>query len=285
MGEYIIYEQVGAIAKIWLNRPEMANCFNKKMLDQFAAAIQKANFDDEIRVIVLQGKGENFCSGYDHSDPECILAAEGEVVPFDLRRKDTQNDVDYYFKLFDCRKPIITGLRGDVMGSGVWLAFFSDCLIAGEDTLLHNLEYATGLNFSEPFPLQYWKLPMNIAMEFGLTGYPMNAQQGHTWGMFNHVVAPDKVDEACMKLAHRMLRLNPYTLSIQHAIGTHAYELQGFRHIMPLAKEGINAALTITSSPASEEHWQYAKEHDLSEMPARFAKLIEDVKGADDWEI
>lgn len=285
MSEPIIYEKVGQVAKIWLNRPEHGNTFTKKMLNQFEAALKQAEDDKDIRVIVLQGKGEHFNRGYDHSDSECILAAEGDVVPFEVRRRDTQNDVKYYFQLFDHTKPIIAGVRGDVMGSGVWLTVMSDCVIASTDTMFNNLEYAIGLNYSEPFPLQYWKLPMNIAMEFALTGYPMDAQTGHMYGLFNHVVEPDKVDEACMKLAHRMLRLAPYTLAMQHEIGTFAYELKGFKHIMPLAKAGIDAGLTITSTPESEEYWGYAKKHGKEALPGHFRELIDKLQSEDDWTI
>ena len=287
MSKPILYEKVGQVAKIWLNRPERNNAVTKEMLDLLAQYLKEASDDDEIRVIVLQGKGENFCCSYDHGDSECIIASgKDHIVPFFDRRKDTQNDVDYYFRnFFDHRKPIICGVRGDVMGCGTWFTLFSDCVIAGSDTEFHALEYAIGLNYSEPFPVQYWKLPMNIAMEYALTGYPITAQQGHMWGLYNHVVEPDKVDEACMKLASRMLRLNPYTLSIQHDIGTYAYELKGIRHIMPIAKEGINAALTITSNPGSDAYWNYSSNHTPEEHHAWFHKQMDDLRKEDDWEI
>lgn len=281
----ILYEKVGQAAKIWLNRPEKRNMFNKAMLNQFADALQDAQKDQNIRVIVIQGVGKDFCAGFDHGDPEAIIAAEGEVIPFELRRIDTQNDVDYWFKLFDCNKPIICGIKGEVLGPGIWITMFADCVIAGKDTDMNNLELAAGLNYTDPFPIFFWKMPMNIAMEFALTSYPIDAERGQKCGLFNYVVEPEKVDEASMKLASRMLRMNPYTLEMHHEIGKFAHELKGMRHVMPLAKEACNAAVTITHNPASDAYWNNAKINGSASQPALFWKMIEDVKSGDDWTI
>lgn len=126
---------------------------------------------------------------------------------------------------------------------------------------------------------------MNIAMEFALTGYPIDAKTGLRYGLFNHVVEVDKVDETCMKIASRMLRLNPYTLAIQHEIGQLAHELQGMRHIIPLAKESYNCSTTITSTPESDEHWRWGQEHGMEEMSNHFYRMMDNLRDQDDWNI
>lgn len=283
MTDSIIYEKVGAVAKIWFNRPERRNMFNRLLMDQLSEALDAAESDREVRVIVLQGKGKDFCAGYDHSNPEAIIAAEGEVVPFEARRLDTDSDFKYYSRFFDIKKPIICGIRGEVIGQAVWITMLCDCVIAGSDTNFNDLEYPAGLNYSDGFPIWYWKMPMNIAMEFALTGYPIDAETGHRYGLFNRVVEPEKVDEACMKLASRMLRLNPYTLEIQHEMGRLAYELKGMKHILPIAKEALNASITMTRNPRSDTYWNNAKVNGSESQPKLFWQMIEDLKKGDDW--
>ena len=283
--QHVIYEKCGPVAKLWLNRPEKNNLVTRRMLDQLQDALHDAENDLDIRVIVMEGKGDAFTSGYDHSDNEAIIAADGEVVPHELRRLDNYKDFDYYFQFFNCKKPIIAGLKGVVSGPGIWFMLMADVLVAAEDVEIHNLEYAFGLNYSEPFPFQYWKLPQNIAMEFALTGYPISVKQAHQWGMINHVVPKDEVDNACMKLASRMCRLNPYSLSMQHEIGTFVQELKGFKHIRPVAREAMNTSITFTSNPGSDAYWATAREKGREALPALFWQLVEDLKKQDDWDL
>lgn len=285
MEKQVLYEKVGGVAKIWLNRPEKRNMFTRVLMDQLAEALDESEKDPEVRVVILQGKGDDFCAGYDHSDSEAIIANDGNVVPWDLRRLDSQSDYKYYMRFFNHKKPIICGVKGEVIGNGVWVACFCDLIVAGTDTKFNDLEYACGLNYSDGFPIWYWKMPANIAMEFALTSYPIDARKGLAYGLFNHVVEPDKVDETCMKLASRMLRLNPYTLAIQHEIGTLAYELKGMTHILPFAQEALNAAITITHNPQSDMYWNNSKINGKESQPKLFWKMIHDLEEGDDWTI
>ncbi|HUM71443.1 MAG TPA: enoyl-CoA hydratase-related protein, partial [Chloroflexota bacterium] len=61
----IFYERDGRIARITLNRPEKLNAINETMPQELRTAVQQANQDDDVHVIVLKGAGRAFCSGYD----------------------------------------------------------------------------------------------------------------------------------------------------------------------------------------------------------------------------
>lgn len=281
MNDTILYEKVGAIAKIWLNRPERRNTFTKKMTDEFAEALDCADKDPEVRVIIIQAKGKDFNCSYDHGDPEVILAAGEEEITYDMRRKDTEHDINFWFKVFDIKKPVITGIQGECLACGVWIAQLSDVLVASTDINFHAMEFSFGGNATEILPLYYWKLPMNIAMEFALTGNPIDAEAGYRYGLFNHVVEPDKIDETCMKLANRMLRLHPFTLNIHHEIGMQAYEVQGMRQILPLAKEAYNVANTAHSSEMAAQHWEYGRIHGLDKLNDHFMELMDQFKTLD----
>lgn len=281
----ILYEKAEGIAKITLNRPHRSNAFTGEMCQQFKAALDDAKWDNDVRVVVILAAGKNFCGGYDHADNSVILASEGGVVPFEIRRPDTQHDVEFWSSIYHLKKPVIAGIHGEVVGCGIWLTQFCDCVIAAEDTDLHNLEYAIGLNYSDLFPLMHWKLPMNIAKEFAFTGYPITAEVGLRYGLFNHVVPVDQVETAAMRLAHRMTRMAPYTLTMQKAIADSAYEMQGFSNIMPLAQEGINVALTFTHTKESDAYWRYGEEHTPDELNAHFHELMDGLRSAEDYKL
>ena len=61
----LTYSQTGRVARITLNRPERLNAINDTMPGEIRRAVEQANADDDIHVIVLQGAGQAFCTGYD----------------------------------------------------------------------------------------------------------------------------------------------------------------------------------------------------------------------------
>ena len=63
--EVLQYEVEGGVATIWLNRPEVKNCINWELLMALGAALERAEEDDDVRVVVLRGRGNTFCAGAD----------------------------------------------------------------------------------------------------------------------------------------------------------------------------------------------------------------------------
>ena len=66
----VLYEKHDRIAKVILNRPRYKNAQSRRLLEEMDAAFAEANADDDIRVIILSGAGDNFCSGHDLGTPE-----------------------------------------------------------------------------------------------------------------------------------------------------------------------------------------------------------------------
>ena len=284
--DHIIYEKTeDGIAKVWLNRPERGNAFNSKMLHEFVDALDQAKWDPEVKVIVILAKGDCFTIGYDHGDSTAIRAAAGEVLPYEERRMDTNRDEDLWMSIAKLRKPVIVGARGTVISTGIWIMSCADCIVAGSDVEIHNMEYPTGLNVADPFLLLYSKLPQNIAREFAFTGDPLDAKTLHTYGFFNHVVEPDNVETATMKLAHRMTRIAPYYLTFQKTLADAVADMGGFQAMLPWTKESYNVSTTFTTTPEGEAYWQFAREHSPAELMDHFQKLMNDLREEDDFDL
>lgn len=258
----IIYEKIDGIAKIWLNRPDNGNRINRKLFLGLDEAINKAAKDSEVRVVIIAAKGENFCCGFDVGDPEASLNVnEDGVVKWEDRRANTQEEIDLFLKIFNLSKPVIGVTQGRVLGGGYFLAMMCDCLIAAENTVYDNGEFALGMSYTMYTPFDAWKLPMNIAKEKAFTGLPITAEEGYRFGLFNRVVPVEKLDAAAMKLARRMLKLAPYTLTIHKEIYKMAYDLKGIQQIVPFAKETFNIGLELPGTPENQAFWQFAKDN------------------------
>ena len=258
----VLYKKIDGIGEIWLNRPESCNRINRKMFFALDASLSQALSDPEVRVIVLAAKGEHFCCGFDVGDPESSLNnREDGSVKWEDRRANTQEEIDLFMKLLNADKPIIGALKGRALGGGYYLAMLCDCIVAADNTIIDNGEFALGMSYTNYLPLEAWKLPMNIAKEKAFTGYPITAKEGFRIGLFNRVTAVEKVEECALTLARRMLRLSPYTLTMHKELYNTAYRLKGIQNIVPFAKEVFNIAMELPGTKENREIWQYAREN------------------------
>lgn len=268
----VLYEKINGIGKITLNRPDDGNRINRKMFLALDKMLRESIADPEIRVIVLTSKGEHFCCGYDVSDPEASLNNnESGAVTWEDRRANTQEEIDMMMRMVNSTKPVIGILRGRVLGGGYFLAMACDCLVVADNTVMDNGEFALGMSYVNYVPYEIWKLPMNVAKEKLLTGYPITAKEGFRLGLFNRVTHVDKVDESGMILAHRMLKLAPYTLTMHKEFCNLSYNLKGMHAIVPFAKEVFNISLELPGTRENQEIWQYGREH-----PGQLIDLFEE---------
>lgn len=250
----IICEKVGQIGKIWLNRPDVKNTINTEMMVGFQNALDDMIADENIRVVIIQGKGDNFCGGFD------VGTSAAKTWTLEYRRARTQEEISMWYKIIDCDKPFIIGLQGEVMGGGALMTSVCDIVVVAEDTTINNEELAWGLTYTNYLPFDAWKLPMNIAKECMYTGMDITAQKGYQYGLFNYVVQKDQVDETCMKIARRMLQVAPLTLKAHKEIMTHCYDLQGMRSSVMFAREIFNLSRLSEGTEANREFWKNVTE-------------------------
>ena len=252
----LIYEKFeNGIAKIWLNRPEMGNRFNRELFNAMDEALREAEADPEVRVIIIEGKGDDFCLGFDVAEPETSPAINGEgATSWADRRANTKEEMDVFVRILDMKTPVIGAMQGQVLGGGWMLAMCLDCLIAAENTVFDNSEMALGCSYTMYTPFDAWKLPMNIAMEKAMTGYPTTAEEGLRYGLFNRVVPVENLDLAATAVAERMLKLAPYVLTMQKETYKNCYHLMGLKNIIPFATEIFSISMHLADSPQGK-YW------------------------------
>ena len=136
--ETIIFEKTDHIAYVILNRPRELNAFNTKMRDDLFEILNAIKVDDEIRVVILSGKGEKaFCAGADLTE---FLTAP---PPVQARRTRFQRDLWSLF--LSLPQPIISAVYGYVLGSGLEMALCCDIRIASDDAKFGLPEVGLGI--------------------------------------------------------------------------------------------------------------------------------------------
>ena len=133
----IIYEKSSGVAHLSLNRPRQLNAYSVAMRDDFAQALDAVAEDSEVKSVLISGRGRAFCAGADLSE---FGTAPSQVIARNVR---WQRDV--WGQLIDLPKPIVAGVHGYCIGSGLEIALLADVRIAAEDTVFSMPEVRLGM--------------------------------------------------------------------------------------------------------------------------------------------
>jgi enoyl-CoA hydratase/carnithine racemase len=208
--ESIVYEKAPPRATITLNRPEVLNAFDFRMLRELARACEDASWDDEIRVVVVTGNGRTFCVGADlKSWSEDYLGKPREYWKWFGAFKDAHD------KLREIGKPTLARINGIAVGGGNELQMACDLAVMVEDAFIRHVGLEHG---SVPAGGATQWLPVFVgdrrAREIIYLCEEIPAAQAAEWGLVNWVVPAGqldtKVDEVVGKLATKLPQTTRY---------------------------------------------------------------------------
>jgi enoyl-CoA hydratase/carnithine racemase len=132
--ETIRYDVADAIATITLHRPERLNAFTEQMLEEMVRALDRAEADDDVRVVIFTGEGRAFCAGADLGGAgETFSRDDGE--PFSMERNADGGGV-LGRRLFDFAKPVIAAINGPAVGIGLTMTLAMDIRLVSETAKL-----------------------------------------------------------------------------------------------------------------------------------------------------
>ena len=199
----ILYEKLGSVAQISLDRPHVLNAYNVQMRDGLYQALEAVRDDPEVRAVVLRGQGERaFCAGAD--------LTEFGTAPSQAIARQVRWERDVWGLLLGLEKPVVVALHGYVLGSGVEMALCCDVRIASEDAQFGMPEVSLGL---VPAAGGTQTLPRAVgrgrALELLLGGARINAQEALSMGLVDRVVKGEKLLEAAGSLAQELALRNP----------------------------------------------------------------------------
>jgi len=210
--EYAVAEGIGTIL---LNRPHRKNAFTAEMIDQWARILVEARTDPDVRVIVLTGAGDAFCSGVD------LSSMSGER-PSPLQRKEHLTDHIHRipYALEDLDKPVIAAINGVAVGAGMDMALMCDMRIIARSARLSEGYIRVGL---VPGDGGCYYLPRLVgqakALELLLTGDFIDAEEAARLGIANHVVDDDDLPAATTRLARKLADAPPVAVrTIKRAV-------------------------------------------------------------------
>jgi enoyl-CoA hydratase/carnithine racemase len=205
--ERIVYEKSPPRATITLNRPEILNAFDFRMLRELARACEDASWDDDIRVVVLTGAGRAFCVGADlKSWREDYLGKPGEYWKWFGAFKDAHD------RLREVGKPTVARINGICVGGGNELQMACDLAVIVEDAFIRHVGPEHG---SVPAGGATQWLPIMVgerrAREIVLLCEEIPAKKAEEWGLVNRCVTAEELDAEVDRLVENLARKLPQT--------------------------------------------------------------------------
>ena len=202
MGYDFLYSVNDGVATLTFNRPEVMNALTFEVYAQLRDLFETLRYDEAVRVVVLTGAGDNFCSGGD------VHQIIGELLKRDmeghLEFTRMTGAVVQNMRLLD--KPIIAALNGMTAGAGAVLALASDLRIASEKARLAFLFTRVGLTGADMGAA--YLLPrvvgMGRAFELLLLGETIEASTAERYGLVNRVVPHGDLLPAAYEWARRL---------------------------------------------------------------------------------
>lgn len=202
---HALYQIEGNIGVITLNRPEVKNAFSPDMVSLWRQFLEEASRDEHVRVIILTGKGDTFCSGGNVRD-----MAEGKLRSWDMKKFLWEQVYRIVFAFEDLDKPVIAAINGAAMGAGLDMAMMCDLRVCSDKAKLSESYIMLGL---VPGDGGAFFLPRLVgtakALELLLTGDVLNPQEALNIGLVNRVVPHDRLMEETMKLAEKIANRPP----------------------------------------------------------------------------
>ncbi len=216
--ETVLYEEIGHVARITLNRPETHNVQSIRLISELDEATKKADAAPDIRVILLRGAGKSFSSGHDLSPPSSDASQQEDKKP---RRPNVEVRFDaedeYYLSkclaIRNLSKPTIAAIHGNVVVAGIMLACMCDLVIAAENTRLWNPSLRHCGTGGEIMVLPF-EIGFRKTKEYLWTGDVIPILEAERLGMVNRVVPDDQLDAESLKLAERIALMPPVSLGI-----------------------------------------------------------------------
>jgi len=205
MSEHLLTElDSRGVLTLTLDRPEVHNAFNADLIASLQEALDQAEQDDTVRIVLLTGAGRSFSAGADLE----WMRSQVEASEAD-NRADAERLADMLRSLNYLSKPTIARVNGHAFGGGVGLVACCDIAIASEDALFGLTEARLGLAPAVISPYVIRCFGERQARRWFLTGGRFDAAQARDMGLLHDTSPFELLDEAVTTLIDELLACGP----------------------------------------------------------------------------
>jgi enoyl-CoA hydratase len=202
----LLIENLGAVRRITVNRPDKLNALNAATLDELTRAFEEAGADASVRAVILRGAGEKaFVAGADISELATVTPVQAR--DFARRGQRTMRTVE------TLGKPVIAQINGYALGGGMELALACHLRIASEKARMGQPEVNLGVLPGFGGTQRLLRVTgRGATLELCLTGVQVDAARAYQLNLVNRVVAPEALETDTLALAEQLAASAPEAL-------------------------------------------------------------------------
>lgn len=242
--EDIRLELDGQVAILTLARPKALNALRAQTARELDHAIDLIESNNNIKVVVFGAEGDRaFSAGVDLiADPPPSNTMEIDDITF--------RNAKIIERIWYMNKVVINAVKGVALAAGCNLALIGDLTVCGKSASFGEPEIRHGT--LSPLLLLPWLTHFKLANYLYLTGDSIDADEAYRLGLVNKVVADDQVDEAALKMAHRIANAPLLTLRTVKRSMRMMYDTQGFAGLQSAHRFADTLVLDSTGVPERE---------------------------------
>jgi enoyl-CoA hydratase len=245
--ETIQYETDGPLALLSLNRPDKLNAINEKMVTELNRALDRAEADDNVRAIVLDGQGRAFSAGFD-LDPANDVADD---IGIKALRQELEDDFNLIMRFWESPKTTVAAVHGYCLGGAMEIAVACDITVAAEGCRFGEPEVKFGSGIVAL--LLPWFIGPKRAKELLLTGDDnVTAELAREFGLVNRVVPADKLQSEARDIAIGIARNDELAVRMTKQAINRSYDIAGMREALFQALE-LDIVIEATETDDSRE--------------------------------
>jgi methylglutaconyl-CoA hydratase len=193
-----------SVARITLSRPEVRNAFNDEVIAELTEAFHSLGQQDDVRAIVLAAEGPAFCAGADLNWMRRMA---------DYTRAENLADAaklaEMLRVMFECPKPTVARVQGDVFAGGVGLVAACDMVVSVDSATYCLSEVKLGLMPATISPYVIRAMSARAAHRYFLTAERFSAAEAHRIGLVHEVVGADALDAKVEELLKALTSASP----------------------------------------------------------------------------
>jgi enoyl-CoA hydratase len=255
------YDVADRKAYITLDRPDRLNAIDLAMPGEIHGAVDLANADRDVHVIVLRGEGRAFCSGYDLKEfAESGVGTQGSLWDPVKDFRAMKENTEHFMSLFRSLKPTICKVQGYAVAGGSDIALCCDLVVMAHDA---RIGYMPARVWGCPTTAMWvYRLGAERAKRMLLTGDAVDGRQAEQWGLVLESVPAEELDGRIEELANRIAGVPTNQLAMQKLMINQAYDNMGLAGTQLLATvfDGI-----ARHSPEGRWFQSLAAEHGFHE--------------------
>ncbi len=199
----------GGVLTVTLNRPEKRNALSGALVEALHAAVEAADLDQHVRVVLLTGAGKDFCAGADLEELLASAGASSEVNEAAALRLGA-----LFGRMRALPKPVVAVVRGRALAGGAGLVTACDIVLAGESAQVGYPEVIRGFVPAMVMTMLRRLSGEKTALDLVLTGRLLRAEEARVAGLVSRVLPDDALEREAGELARSLASASPSALAL-----------------------------------------------------------------------